>query len=78
MLSFKWRYFKLDMILMLVRWYLVYLLSYRNVEELALQHELKVGFNSWMINYAPLLEAVFRKPHNRPVGIYIPIDILVS
>jgi putative transposase len=33
----------------------------------------KVGINRWVINYAPLLEAVFRKPHNRPVGIYIKL-----
>ena len=34
MLSFKWKHFKQDIILLLVRWYLAYALSYRDVEEL--------------------------------------------
>ncbi|VEG92100.1 transposase [Legionella spiritensis] len=42
MLSFKWRHFKQDIILMLIRWYLAYSLSYRDVEELALERGLKV------------------------------------
>ncbi|HAT9176823.1 TPA: IS6 family transposase, partial [Legionella pneumophila subsp. pneumophila] len=37
MVSFKWRHFKQDIILMLVRWYLSYSLSYRDVEDLALE-----------------------------------------
>ena len=41
MISFKWRHFKQDIILMLVRWYLAYSLSYRDVEELALERGLK-------------------------------------
>lgn len=36
-ISFKCRHFKQDIILMLVRWYLAYSLSYRDVEELALE-----------------------------------------
>lgn len=36
MISFKWKHFKRDIILMLVRWYVGYSLSYRDVEELAL------------------------------------------
>lgn len=52
MLSFKWHHFKQDMILMLVRWYLAYPLSYRDVEELALERDLKVDhstINRWVI-----------------------------
>ncbi len=37
MISFKWRHFKKDIILMLTRWYLAYSLSYRDIEELALE-----------------------------------------
>ena len=77
MLSFKWRHFKQDMILMLVRWYLAYSLSYRDVEELALERGLKVDhstINRWVIKYAPLLEAVFRRRHKRPVGISWRMD----
>ena len=56
MLSFKWRHFKQDIILMLVRWYLAYSLSYRDVEELALEPGLKVDhstINRWVIDYSP-------------------------
>ncbi len=70
MISFKWRYFKQDIILMLVRGYLAYSLSYRDVKELALERGLKVDhstINRWVIRYAPLLEQVFRKRHKRPV-----------
>ncbi|STX88389.1 IS6 family transposase [Legionella feeleii] len=71
MLDFKWRHFKQDIILMLVRWYLAYSLSYRDVEELALERGLKVDhstINRWVIAYAPKLEEIFRKRHKRPVG----------
>ena len=77
MISFKWRHFKKDMILMLVRWYLAYSLSYRDVEELALERGLKVDhstINRWVIEYAPHLEETFRKRHKRPVGISWRMD----
>ena len=57
MLSFKWRHFKQDIILMLVRWYLAYSLSYRDVEELALEPGLKVDhstINRWVIGVSRL------------------------
>ena len=56
---------------MLVRWYLAYSLSYRDVEELALERGLKVDhstINRWVITYSSQLEEVFRKRHKRPVG----------
>lgn len=56
---------------MLVRWYVAYSLSYRDVEELALERGLKVDhstLNRWVIKYAPLLEKVFRKKYKRSVG----------
>lgn len=77
MISFKWRHFKRDIILMLVRWYLAYSLSYRDIEELALERGLKVDhatINRWVIKYAPLLEEVFRRRHKRPVGISWRMD----
>ena len=77
MLSFKWRHFKQDIILMLVRWYLSYSLSYRDVEELALERGLKVdhsSINRWVIEYSPQLEEVFRKRHKRPIGISWRMD----
>ena len=35
MISFKQRHFKKEMIVMRVRWYVAYALSYRDIEELA-------------------------------------------
>ncbi len=46
MISFKWKHFKQDIILMLVRWYLAYSLSYRDIEELALERGLKVDHST--------------------------------
>ena len=77
MLSFKWRYFKQYIILMLDRWYLAYSLSYRDVEELVLERGLKVNhsrIDRWMIKYAPLLEKAFRKRHKRSVGVSWRMD----
>ena len=54
MLSFKWRHFKQDIILILVRRYLAY--SLRKI-------------NRWVICYSPQLEEVLRKRYKRPVGI---------
>ena len=71
MISFKQRHFKENMILMLVRWYVAYPMSYRDIEELAAERGLKVDhstINRWVIHYAPQLEASFRKRCKRPVG----------
>ncbi len=62
---------------MLVRWYLAYSLSYRNIEELAMECGLSVDHstvNHWVIEYAPQLEESFRKKHKRPVGVSWRMD----
>ncbi len=62
---------------MLIRWYLAYSLSYRDIEELALERGLKVDhstINRWVIEYAPQLEETFRKRHKRCVGISWRMD----
>jgi putative transposase len=77
MLSFKWRHFKKEIILQLVRWYLAYSLSYRDVEELALERGLKVDHstvNQWVMDYSPQLEESFRQHYKRPVGISWRMD----
>ena len=71
MISFRWKHFKQDILLMLVRWYLAYALSYRDMEELAYERGLSVDhstINRWVIEYAPQLEEVFCKRCKRPVG----------
>ena len=70
-ISFKWRHFKQEIILMLVRWYLAYSLSYRDIEELAAERALKVDHSTvqrWVVRYSPQLEENFRQRHKRPVG----------
>jgi len=71
MVSFKGRHFLKDVILMLVRWYLAYVLSYRNIEELAKKRGLYVDYSTvqrWVVHYLPQLEKEF-------LGIYRQIEI---
>ena len=66
--SFKGRHFIKPVILMLVRWYLAYSLSYRDIEELAAERGLFVDHSTiqrWVVHYAPQLEAAFRKNNKR-------------
>ena len=77
MISFKQRHFKKEMIVMLVRWYVAYALSYRDIEELASECGPKVDhstINRWVIYYAPQLEESFRKRYKRLVGISWRMD----
>jgi len=58
MLSFKWRHFEKEIILLNVRWYLAYPLSYRNLEEMAKEREYHVDhstINRWVIKYIPMI-----------------------
>jgi putative transposase len=71
MISFKGRHFMKDIILMAVRWYVSYSLSYRNIEELMLERGMSVDhstLNRWVVYYSPLLEEEFRKNRKRKVG----------
>jgi transposase, IS6 family len=56
---FKWRHFEAEIILVCVRWYLRYALSYRDLEELMLERGLHVDHTTiyrWVQRYAPELE----------------------
>jgi len=62
---FKWRHFQSDIILLCVRWYLRYALSYRDLEEMLLERGLHVDHTTiyrWVQRYAPELEKRCR-PH---------------
>jgi len=62
---FKWRHFEAEIILLCVRWYLRYALSYRDLEELMLERGLHVDHTTiyrWVQRYAPELEKRCR-PH---------------
>ncbi|MDZ4877245.1 MAG: hypothetical protein CLLPBCKN_006680 [Chroococcidiopsis cubana SAG 39.79] len=56
---FKWRHFQSDIILLCVRWYLRYPLSYHNLEKMMLEQELTVDHTTvyrWVQAYAPQLD----------------------
>jgi transposase-like protein len=56
MLDFIRRRFDSDIILLCVRWYLAYPLSYRNTEELMLERGIEVDHTSvkrWILKYTP-------------------------
>src|SRR5256885_12425900 len=62
---FKWRHFEAEIILLCVRWYLRFSLSYRDLEELMLERGLQVDHTTisrWVQCYAPELEKRCR-PH---------------
>jgi transposase, IS6 family len=62
---FKWRHFQADIILLCVRWYLRYTLSYRDLEEMMTERGLSVDHTTifrWVQRYAPELEKRCR-PH---------------
>jgi transposase-like protein len=62
---FKWRHFEADIILLCVRWYLRYSLSYRDLEEMMLERGLHVDHTTiyrWVQRYAPELDKRCR-PH---------------
>ena len=77
MISFKGRHFEKIIILMVVRWYLAYSLSYRDIEEMLEERGISIDhatINRWVIKYAPLLEDAFRKKHKRRTGISWRMD----
>jgi transposase-like protein len=56
---FKWRHFEAEIILLCVRWYLRYALSYRDLEEMMLERGLSVDHTTlyrWVQHYAPELD----------------------
>jgi len=70
MLTTKGMRFPIDVILVCIRWYAAYPLSYRHLEEMMEERGVFVdhsSINRWAIRFLPLLEKVFRK-HKRPVG----------
>ena len=71
MISFKGRHFKKTIIMMAIRWYVAYALSYRNIEELMLERGVSVDhstINRWVIRFSPELELEFRKDYKRKTG----------
>ena len=70
MLDTKRMRFPLDIILVCIRWYAAYPLSYRHLEEMMQERGVAVDHSSisrWAIRFLPLLEKTFRK-HKHQVG----------
>jgi transposase-like protein len=76
MLNTKGMRFPIDLILVCIRWYAAYPLSYRHLEEMMEERGVQVDhstINRWAIRFLPLLEKVFRK-FKRPVGVSWRMD----
>src|SRR3989449_2323688 len=75
-ISFKGAHFPPDIILMGVRWYVAYPLSYRHVEELLEERGVPVDhatIQRWVVKYSPLLEEAFHR-RKRPVWVSWRMD----
>ena len=68
--SFKGTHFPQDSILMGVRWYVAYPLSYRHVEELMAERGVSIDhatIQRWVVKYSAQLAEAFHR-RTRPVG----------
>ena len=68
MINFKRRHFKQDIIMMSMRWYLSYALSYRHVEELLLERGVSIDHSTvqrWVVRYSAELESEFRRRYKK-------------
>ena len=75
-ISFKGAHFPQDIILMGVRWYVAYPLSYRHVEELLEERGVPIDhatIQRWVVKYSPLLEEAFHR-RKRPVWVSWRMD----
>ena len=74
--SFKGAHFPKDIILMGVRWYVAYPLSYRHIEEWMEERGVEVDHSTiqrWVVKYSPPLEEAFHR-RKRPVWISWRMD----
>jgi IS6 family transposase len=73
---FKWRHFEPTIILLCVRWYCRYQLSYRDVEEMMKERGLEVDHSTifrWVQRYAPEINKRIR-PHLKMSGTSYRVD----
>jgi IS6 family transposase len=74
--SFKWRHFEPSLILLCVRWYCRYQLSYRDIEEMMRERGLEVDHSTvfrWVQRYAPEINKRIR-PHLKMSGTSYRVD----
>ena len=63
--SFKWKHYEGEIILLNVRWYLKYPLSYRNLKEMMIERGIQVDHSTimrWVHQYSPEIEKKIRRP----------------
>ena len=73
---FKWRHFEAEIILLNVRWYLRYPLSYRNLEEMMVERGLSIDHTTiyrWVIAYSTEMNQRCR-PHLRSTNDSMRVD----
>ena len=73
---FKWKHFQPEIILLNVRWYCRYALSYRDLEEMMAERGLSIDhstINRWVLQYGPELDKRCR-PHLRPTNDSWKVD----
>ncbi|HHB2074635.1 TPA: IS6 family transposase, partial [Bacillus cereus] len=61
---FKWKHYQPELILLTVRWYLRYNLSFRNLVEMMEERGLSVAYTTimrWVHQYGPQLEEKVRQ-----------------
>jgi transposase, IS6 family len=66
---FRGRHFRSEVIVLCVRWYLRYPLSYRDLEEMMLERGLSVDHSTiarWVLHYAPILNRRIRREMRHP------------
>ncbi len=73
---FKYRHFEPEIILLCLRWYLRYSLSYRDLEEMMVERGIAIGHSTicrWVQRYAPILEKKCRSKL-RPTNNSLRVD----
>ena len=77
MQKFKGMRFPVEIILVCIRWYAAYPLSYRHLEEMMEERGVFLDhstINRWAVRFLPMLEKVFRRQYKRPVGLSWRMD----
>jgi IS6 family transposase len=62
--SFKWKHYEREIILLNVRWYLKYPLSYKNLKEMMIERGIQVDHSTimrWVHQYSPEIEKKIRR-----------------
>ena len=73
--SFKWKHYEGEIILLNVRWYLKYPLSYRNLKGIMIERGIQVDHSTirWVHQYSPEIEHKIRR-HLRPTNYSCRVD----